>query len=204
MDKISLPLSRRDHAGGFSLVEVALAIGIIAFAFIALFSLMPTGLTTYRSAIDTGNETWILQGMNSMVQTTDFSKIDDLSFKKSGEIFYFDEEGKATDREKQAPAASAEVKATRLYAVKLVTQRLFRPDGNSQSPSGDPQGSTSSDPRVMNHGWRIIVVFAPYQDPKAMAEFKPIQDEATLKALPAESNVHTRSFYVARMDSANL
>src|SRR4051812_19593 len=120
MDKSSLFLHRPKRDGGFSLVEVALAIGIIAFAFVSLFALVPTGLTTFRSAIDTANETWIMQGINSMVQTTDFAKIDDLNFKSKGEIFYYDEEGKLTDRENQSPAASEDVKATRLYAVKLI------------------------------------------------------------------------------------
>ncbi len=206
MDKNLLPRSRANRSAGFSLVEVALAIGIIGFAFLALFALMPTGLNTFRTAIDTANETWILQGISSMVQTTDFTKIDDLSFKKSKEIFYYDEEGKETDRENQVPPATNEIKANRLYAVKLVTQRLYRPDGNSKGGSGDPTGgeATSTDQRLMKHGWRIVVVFAPYQDPKAMEQFKTVEDEATLKALPKETNIHTRAFYVARMDSQVL
>jgi uncharacterized protein (TIGR02598 family) len=210
MDKSALPLSRPKSAAGFSLVEVALAIGIIAFAFIALFSLIPTGLTTFRSAIDTANETWILQGISSMVQTTDFAKIDSLNYKTSKDIFYYDEEAKLTDREKQDPPADAKVKANRLYAVKLITQKLFRPDGTKQTPNGDPPPPPdpgapfvpSNDPRVMNHGWRIVVAFAPYQDPKAMAEFKKLEDYQTLLDLPKESNVHTRTFFVSRMDSA--
>src|SRR6185295_6081291 len=103
------PSSTRAVAG-FSLVEVAMAIGIVAFAFVALFSLIPTGLTTFRSSIDTGNETWIMENMNSMIQTTDFSKVPDLAFKaentikttsdyKEGQIYYYDEEGKPTDTE---------------------------------------------------------------------------------------------------------
>jgi hypothetical protein len=101
------------------------------------------------------------------------------------------------------------VKANRLYAVKLITQKLFRPDGNTQPPPGDPPPPAapgapfvpSANPRVMNHGWRIVVAFAPYQDPKAMEEFKKLQDEATLQDLPKDSNVHTRVFFVSRMDS---
>src|SRR5687767_6185048 len=100
MDKMPpLPVSTRSDSSGFSLVEVAMSIGIIAFAFVALFALVPTGLTTFRESIDISNETWIMQNMNSMVQTTDFRKIEDLDFEKSGEIYYFDEEGKRTDTE---------------------------------------------------------------------------------------------------------
>ena len=73
MDKHAPQFSQNRNHSGFSLVEVALAIGIIAFAFVSLFALMPTGLNTFRAAIDTSNETWIMQGMNSMIQTTDFT-----------------------------------------------------------------------------------------------------------------------------------
>src|SRR5215207_4288283 len=124
MDNTSLLLPRRNRSGGFSLVEVALAIGIIAFAFVALFALIPTGLSTFRSAIDTANETWILGSINSMVQTTDFAEIEKLDYKVSEEIYYYDEEGKPTDREQQNPKADAEVIANRLYAVKLIVQPL--------------------------------------------------------------------------------
>ena len=57
---------RRDD--GFSLVEVTLAIGIIAFAFVALFGLLPMGMTTFRAAVDSTNDTSIMQDLNSMVQ----------------------------------------------------------------------------------------------------------------------------------------
>src|SRR4051812_25122874 len=60
---------------GFSLVEVALAIGIVAFAFVALLGLIPTGLNTFRQAIDKKNETAIVQDLNSMVQVTPWDKI---------------------------------------------------------------------------------------------------------------------------------
>ena len=120
-------------AAAFSLVEVTLAIGIIAFAFVALFGLLPTGMQTFRAAIDISNESWILQNINSMVQTTDFAQIENLGFKKSGEIFYFDEEAKLTDTEKHPGNAAA--KLARLYAVKLVTDNMHRPSPRDRRSS---------------------------------------------------------------------
>jgi len=68
-----------------------MAIGIIAIAFVALIGLLPVGLNTYRAAIDESNQTWIMQSMNSMVQTTDFAHVKELDFKDSNEIYYFGE-----------------------------------------------------------------------------------------------------------------
>ena len=167
------------------MVEVTLAIGIIAFAFVALFGLLPTGLSTFRSAIDTSNETWIMQNMNSMVQTTDFALIEGLDHKNSREIFYFDEEGKLTDSERNK--GSDDVQRTRLYAVKLVIDQMNRPDG--------------SDSPLMKHGWRVITVFAAIADPRAMEDFGKVESAATLTKLPKQTNVRNRTFFVARMDS---
>ena len=142
-DEFAMPLARTPRStAAFSLVEVTLAIAIIAFAFVALFGLLPTGMQTFRAAIDTSNESWILQNINSMVQTTDFAGIEDLGFVKSGEIFYFDEEARLTDTENHKGDDAA--KLTRLYAVKLLTDKMNRPDGD-----------------VMSHAMRVITVIAP-------------------------------------------
>lgn|GEM_PF-6307406 len=42
------PFRRR----GFTLIETAFAIGIVAFAFVALIGLLPAGLTNFREAMD--------------------------------------------------------------------------------------------------------------------------------------------------------
>ncbi len=186
------PLGKRSNAA-FSLVEVTMAIGIIAFAFVALFGLLPTGMQTFRAAIDTSNEAWIMQNINSMVQTTDFSGIKDLDFKISREIYYFDEEAKLTDTEQHQSSVPA-AKLARLYAVKLVTDQLNRPDGENS-----PSKAT-----LMSHGLRVITVIAPIQDPKAMSDFGTVTDAASLRALPKQANVRSRTFFVARMDSQPL
>ena len=188
MDKPSLQqLSAAPDRRGFSLVEVAMSIGIIAFAFVALFALIPTGLSTFRESIDMSNETWILQNMNSMVQTTDFRQIPELDYSKTKEIYYFDEEGKRTDTENQSPPAEDTVKADRLYAVKLLVEDLVQP-GNDEALE-------------TAHGKRVIAIFAPYQNPTAMSTFGSISDVETLEKLPPNTAVRTRSFVVARMDS---
>ena len=169
------------HSQGFSLVEVALALGIVAFAFVALFGLLPVGLGVFRTAIDTGNETWIMQGLNSMVQVTEWPKIDDLKL----ETFYYNEEGRLTDT-KSNPSSDPKVVASRLYAVKVIVDNDFlRPNDSTTLPNTK----------------RIIALFAPVGNPTAMHDFDNTTTALAAAALSRTSQVRLRSFLVARMDS---
>jgi uncharacterized protein (TIGR02598 family) len=67
----------RRVSAGFSLVEVTVSIGIVAFAFVALFGLIPTGLTTFRQAMDSSIGSQIAQRVISDVQQTDFDVLID-------------------------------------------------------------------------------------------------------------------------------
>ncbi|HYR59288.1 MAG TPA: hypothetical protein VEO95_11680, partial [Chthoniobacteraceae bacterium] len=58
-------------------MEIALAIGIIAFAFVALMSLLPAGLTTFRRALDISICTQIAQRIVSEAEQVDFDTITD-------------------------------------------------------------------------------------------------------------------------------
>jgi uncharacterized protein (TIGR02598 family) len=182
----------RASASGFSLPEVAMAIGIIAIAFVALIGLLPVGLNTYRAAIDESNETWILQSMNSMIQTTDFSHIQELDYQKSGEIYYYDEGAKLTDKETKP--GSEQARASRIYAVKLLVDRMYRPDEQSFEEST----------QLMPHAWRVIGVMAPYLNPAAMNDFRAMSDAKSLRNLSSRTVIRTKVFYVARMDSQPL
>jgi uncharacterized protein (TIGR02598 family) len=173
--------------GAFSLVEVTLALGIVAFAFVALFGLLPVGMTVFRQSIDSANETWIMQDFNSMVQVTDWKRVKDLSHEKSREVYYFDEEGRRTDTENHQVANRA---ADRIYAAKLLVEEIERPGG------GPSAGDVN-----MAHGYKVIAVLAPYLNPPAMRDFATVVSGDSILNLPKGSVVRTRSFVVARMDS---
>ncbi len=56
----------------FSLVEVTIAIGIVAFAFVALVGVLPVGLQTFRRAVDASVSAQITQRIINDIQQTDF------------------------------------------------------------------------------------------------------------------------------------
>jgi uncharacterized protein (TIGR02598 family) len=65
-------ISRSKDCGGFSLVEVILSIGVVSFAFLAMFGLMPAGLTIFRQAIDNSLGSQIVQRIVGEAQQTDY------------------------------------------------------------------------------------------------------------------------------------
>lgn len=97
----------RPLARGFSLVEVTLALGVMAFAFAAVFSLIPTGLSTFQRAMEASVGSQISQRVISEAQQTDFEVLTDekempnpplgFSFRapevKNGSFRYFSREG---------------------------------------------------------------------------------------------------------------
>ena len=173
------------HSRGFSLVEVALALGIVAFAFVSLFGLLPVGLGVFRTAIDVGNETWIMQGLNSMIQVTEWSKIVGPNSELKNEVFYYNEEGRLTDT-KSNPSSNTKVVASRLYAVKVLIDDFYRPnDSKNQMPNTV----------------RVVALFAAVANPTAMKDFDGTTTVAAAATLKSSSQVRSRAFLVARMDS---
>lgn len=59
----------------FSLVEVAVAIGIIAFALLSVAGLFPSGMKTLRSSMDSTTEGQIVQYMASSYAVSSFTNL---------------------------------------------------------------------------------------------------------------------------------
>lgn len=60
---------------GFSLVEVALAVAIFAFAFVGIFALLPAGLNQFHQALNTSVASQITQRILSEAQESDFDSL---------------------------------------------------------------------------------------------------------------------------------
>ena len=86
--KTNLPPRRRENSG-FSLVEIVVAVGIVATVMVALLGMIPTGLNTVNEAADTMAEIRIAQQILGEVQMADWNDLDEWDSKP----FYYDAEG---------------------------------------------------------------------------------------------------------------
>jgi uncharacterized protein (TIGR02598 family) len=76
-------------APGFSLIEVTMALGIVAFAFMAVISLLPIGLGRLRDAVNTTVQAQIVQAVSARASVGDVAAMDDLTL-------YFDDQAMET------------------------------------------------------------------------------------------------------------
>ena len=106
---------------GFTLVEVTLAIGIISFAFVAMFGLLPVGLNVSRQAMDTTIEAQIVQHLKTQALQTDFSQLSTLS---TADPYFFDEQGKNTGQAGSLYKAGYSVATTTALPANVSTQKL--------------------------------------------------------------------------------
>ena len=66
---------RESHSAGFSLVEISLALAIVAVALVALLGLMPSGMNNFRTALDAQIAGEIFQRVAADAQETDFDTL---------------------------------------------------------------------------------------------------------------------------------
>src|SRR3978361_1982183 len=72
-----LPRFRSGKSAGFTLVEIAISIGILAVALVALMGMLPAGLSNFRKAMDTSITAQIAQRILLDMQQADFDKVID-------------------------------------------------------------------------------------------------------------------------------
>jgi uncharacterized protein (TIGR02598 family) len=141
-------------------VEVTLAIGIVAFAFVALFALLPVGLSTFRQAMDTSVTAQIFQRIVSEAQETDFdSLLASAELKGKGRnnqyyvfpLRYFDDQGNEVKVINPGSPTPAELQKV------LYTARVRGADPGPADPSkstGSPTGYSVSLPSVQGARFR--------------------------------------------------
>jgi uncharacterized protein (TIGR02598 family) len=84
-----LPIPRRH---GFTLVEVTISLGIVAFAMVSLVGMIPAGLSNFRGAMSQTVEAQIVQALSEDIALTDFSNLPDLTSR----TFTYDSRGVVT------------------------------------------------------------------------------------------------------------
>jgi uncharacterized protein (TIGR02598 family) len=78
---------------GFTLVEVVLCLGVVGFAFVGLLGLLPVGLKTFRTAMDTSAQSQIAQRVATDIQQARFSDLNSSSYASDHFPQYFDDQG---------------------------------------------------------------------------------------------------------------
>jgi uncharacterized protein (TIGR02598 family) len=109
------PTFRGRPRAGFSLIEVTLAIAIIAFAFVALIGLLPAGLGVFNQTMDASNAMRISSDLTSMLQATEFENL--TAAKIVGNIYYFDVDGGLLDSDL---APNPRYQNERIYAARII------------------------------------------------------------------------------------
>lgn len=127
-------------ARGFSLIEVVLCIGIVAFAFLAVFSMLPVGLTTFRQAIDNSLGSQIVQRLVGEAQQTDYPTL----ITTPAYLRYFDEQGNEVTADKEylytaeisvtAPTTLPNTSTPPTGSLATVTIKLANNPGRNPSP----------------------------------------------------------------------
>jgi uncharacterized protein (TIGR02598 family) len=125
LEQIAQPRFGKQGQAGFTLVEVVLAIGIIAFAFIPLLGLLPLGLDVSRQAIDTTVQAQIAQQLTTQAQQTDFSLLSTFASNSINTPYYFDDQGnKATSSDRRIYEAVISATSNTALPGPVTTQRL--------------------------------------------------------------------------------
>lgn len=94
--------------GGFSLVEVALAIGLLAFALLPIMGLLPVAMNVSRDAIDRASEVRMLQSIRADVLASDSDAM------LQAKVHFFDMQGNSlVDLPDESDAGASYYEVTR-------------------------------------------------------------------------------------------
>lgn len=173
---------------GFSLVEVTLAIGIVAFAFMALFGLLPTGLNVFRSAIDASTSSQIVDQVVQSAQQTDFDRLVNPSTPNT-DTYYDEQANLLTDTTKGDGSPSTDSHDPRMIYMVRVTATA--PTAVPIDSSGGSSGSNQIDPNNTNIATLKVLIA---KDPGGHDQ-NPFRDSN-------KANFGTYTAYVARNRSA--
>jgi uncharacterized protein (TIGR02598 family) len=134
----ALLVSPRTDRAGFTLVEVVLALAIVATAFIAVLGLLPAGLNQSRQAADSTVVAAIFEDLHSRLQGQDISGT--TSFAASFSPAFFDDHGVFI------PSTAGPSEQAR---------RLYRADVKIGTWKDKPAGTSGLRPVTLELSWPV-------------------------------------------------
>jgi len=78
---------------GFSLIECVIALGLLAFALVAMIGLLPIGLAQFKASKEETVQVEILKFIDTQVQQTEFADLPKLAIDLQAKPLAFNEEG---------------------------------------------------------------------------------------------------------------
>jgi uncharacterized protein (TIGR02598 family) len=173
-------LGQRRKAG-FSLIEVSMALAIVAIAFVALIGLLPAGMKVFEAAANTTAETRIVSHLSSMLQAADYKNFKEGSY--SGVTYYYDVDGSYVDSSADAVTGS---EPNRVYAARLIIGKQ-----NIPNAGGDYDTIKTST--------KVIVVMGR-NDPVVTATMTTVNSASDVGQLKGDSRLKAQPILVTRMD----
>lgn len=126
---------KKGNKQGFTLVEIAIALGIIAFALVALMAMLPVGLTSLHESKRNTIDARVLQELVTTLQSSDWStpgKNDDAIIQGyNGALYYYDSYGTLLGSKLKA-GADTSPKGTDTNRVVYTAELLLHSNSSGQ------------------------------------------------------------------------
>lgn len=176
------PLNRKK--AGFSLIEVCMALAIVAVVFVTLIGLLPTGMKIFDDASQTTAQTRIVSHLVSMLQSVDYMKFKSNTVANQT-LHFYDVDGAYVDSE-SAPENGSEPR--RVYAARIVdsTQNIPNTGGNYD---------------VLKTASRVLLLMGR-NDPAVQQKLKSAGTPAMVSVLiNRSSGIKVQPVMITRMDA---
>ena len=157
-------VSRRLKPAAFTLVEVALAMGVASFALVALIGMLPVGLATQRQAISNTIESQIVQAVSNDILLTNFGNLST----SNTTTYRFDNSGQAV--------STSQTGVTTMYTASVTLQSL---SSNLVSPI-NLQTQTSSGSVAADQGYNVIIKVVNVTSPQVTDTYSIVVAKTTL------------------------
>ena len=140
-------LRDRSKRAGFTLIETALALGIVAFALVPLVALLPIGLQVSRNASDLTMGAQIAQRLSGMIAQDDYSDYAALVQNQSlleSNFYFFDSEGQPIINSNGKPVNADGTPATPLYTALIETGAAYSALNGVSNGNSDSQANSTT------------------------------------------------------------
>lgn len=140
--------------GGFSLVEVTIAMAIAAVALVTLIGILPQGMDTMREAGDMAIEARIHQQILSEMQMAEFEKLDDYD----GMEFFYDDQGEEIGDSRGGGDSGAKGSFNHIYSARATVPQISGGSAPDSVGGGSFDGVSFDQNNEVNERLRMVII----------------------------------------------